>query len=75
MVSSLNSSRDSQMPYTQLLLQHVPVSLHTFIHRHKTGAGVFPTGSTEVHKYFAKPFIIQSILNTSLCTGNKFGRY
>lgn len=72
MVTSQNSSTDSQMPYTQPLLQHVPVSLHTFVHKHKTGAGVFPT---EVHKYFAKPFIIQNILNPSLCMGNKFGWY
>lgn len=38
-----------------------------------THAGVFPTASTEIHKYFAQPFIIQNLSNTSCCMGNKFG--
>lgn len=69
-VSSLNSSTHSQMPYA--ISASACVCVSSFIHRHKTGAGVFSTGSTEVHKYLAKPFIIQNLLNTSLCMGNKF---
>ena len=55
-----------------LLFQHVPMSPCTHIHRHKTDTGIFPTGPLEIHKYFAKPFIIQSLLNTSPYMGNKF---
>lgn len=60
---------------TQSLLQNVPMPPHTFIHRHKTHVGVFPTGSTDTHNYFAQQFITQSLLNSSLYMGNKFGWY
>lgn len=80
MASSLNSTTDEQKPLhtkpkMMLPIQRVLMCPHTRIHRHKTDAGIFPTGPLEIHKYFAKPFIIQSLLNTGPYMGNKFVWY
>jgi len=54
------------------LFSLVPVSLRTHIHRYETDAGSFPTGPLEIHKYFAKSFII---MNPGPYMGNKFVCY